>query len=234
MTKRTRTWTFLFAIAIGSTGCGDNDSPVAPTRPPQQSGPSQPPQPPPPPQPPMALAVSEVTPRIGSTLGSTSLQIAGTGFQNGARVTFGGVAAFAQLDRRDATGTAIYVDTPPGAAGTFDVVVTNPDGVSASLSQGYTYAPPESFDFNGNWVGQDSELHAQVLITIERNMLVSFGCAGLASNPVVPPVPVRHGEFSLSAGTTVIISGRIVTNGAAIGTINSAPCAGSFRAWKQE
>jgi hypothetical protein len=32
------------------------------------------------------------------------------------------------------------------------VIVTNPGGLEARLSGGYTYEPPESFDINGDWV----------------------------------------------------------------------------------
>jgi hypothetical protein len=50
---------------------------------------------------------------------------------------------------RDST-TILVSGTAAQAAGTIDVIVTNPGGLEARLSGGYTYEPPESFDINGD------------------------------------------------------------------------------------
>jgi hypothetical protein len=44
--------------------------------------------------------------------------------------------------------TTIHLSTPAHAAGTVDVVVTNSGSHADRLTGGYTYASPESFDFN--------------------------------------------------------------------------------------
>lgn len=65
--------------------------------------------------------------------------LTGTGFLPGAVVTFGGVPGtdVAVLD----SSTRLSVVTPAHAAGTVDVVVTNSDGRSATLTEGYLFQP---------------------------------------------------------------------------------------------
>ena len=67
--------------------------------------------------------------------------ISGTGFATGASVTFGGVAATGVTVVNTTTITAI---TPAGSPGSVTVVVTNLDGLGASLGAAFTYlqAPP--------------------------------------------------------------------------------------------
>ena len=81
--------------------------------------------------------VTAITPNSESGNGGTSVTITGTGFSAGATVQLGGVAASNVVA---ASSTAITATTPAHAAGTVDVVVTNPDGQSATLPGGYTYS----------------------------------------------------------------------------------------------
>jgi thermitase len=78
---------------------------------------------------------SAVAPASGSASGSTTATIRGDYFQSGARVTFSGTAATVQ----SVTATAITVLTPAHATGTVDIVVTNPDGQTGTLTGAYTY-----------------------------------------------------------------------------------------------
>lgn len=86
-----------------------------------------------------APTLSSVTPNTGTTAGGTSVALAGTGFVTGATVTFGGVAATSVAV---ASPTSITATTPARAAGSVNVVVTNPDGQSSTLAGGYTYGTP--------------------------------------------------------------------------------------------
>jgi len=45
--------------------------------------------------------------------------------------------------------TTILVTTAARAAGTVEIIVSNPDGQVGMLSGAYRYASPQSFDFNG-------------------------------------------------------------------------------------
>jgi glucose/arabinose dehydrogenase len=84
------------------------------------------------------LSLVAVTPFAGSARGGTTIGIAGSGFLPGASVAFGEVSAAAVTFVDAAT---LEVVTPPHAAGTVNVVVTNPGGESATLAGAYSFEP---------------------------------------------------------------------------------------------
>ncbi len=91
---------------------------------------------------PMAPAptITRISPDNGP-IGGMSATITGTGFDQYASVTIGGITA----NRLGTpTSTEIRIAVPPGMGGPQDVVVTNSDGQSATLKQGFTYwvTPP--------------------------------------------------------------------------------------------
>jgi hypothetical protein len=96
-------------------------------------------EPAPPPSPGPAIPVS-LLPITGATTGGNTVVIFGSNFAAGLTVTFGGSAAI--VNARDTI--AIAVVTPPHAAGTVDIVVTNPGEVEAVLGAAYTYETPPS------------------------------------------------------------------------------------------
>ena len=79
------------------------------------------------------------TPRTGSTLAPTAVVVTGTGFQAGALVFFGGVPATG-ISLQSNGSLALTV--APQSSSTVDITVTNPDGQSTTLSQGFTFSPP--------------------------------------------------------------------------------------------
>ena len=81
--------------------------------------------PPPPPSP------TSILPTSGSSNGGTSVTITGTGFAAGATVKFGGTAA---TNVAVGSSTSITATTPAHAAGAVDVVVTNSDSQSGTLT----------------------------------------------------------------------------------------------------
>ncbi|HVG20246.1 MAG TPA: IPT/TIG domain-containing protein [Blastocatellia bacterium] len=96
----------------------------------------------PPPNP--APTISSISPGSGSTNGGTSVTITGTGFRSGATVSMGGAAA---TSVNVTSSTSITAITPAHAAGAVNVVVTNSDGQSGNIANGYTYTtstPPPS------------------------------------------------------------------------------------------
>jgi hypothetical protein len=171
--------------------------------------------------PPEAPLIDVISPDTGSTGGSTPLKISGSGFQPGAVVFIDGIAISAfVLDCH-----TIYACTPPHDAGRVDVVVANPDALSAWMTGAYTYAPPHAFDFNGDWIGVAGAEHQMELrFSIRDNTLLSVSCG--TSGPVTfSPAPVvEFGQFSAVREDGVGISGRIVSATEAIGTINLEPC----------
>jgi hypothetical protein len=80
--------------------------------------------------------IVSVTPATGLTNGGTTVTILGTGFATGATVNFGGLPA-SSVDVINATNLAAV--TPPSVQGTVNVVLTNADGLSATLTSAFTY-----------------------------------------------------------------------------------------------
>ena len=174
------------------------------------------------------LSIATVQPSSGSTGGGTSIIITGSGFRSSPSVTLGDerVTAYA------ANSTTLYATTPGHAAGAVDVVVSWPSGESTTRPGGFTFAPPQSFDFNGTWVGyalahppisgQVRPLHSDMdmRFTVENNIVTSFTCGG--SDLVFTPAAVSNGEFSLAAEKP--ITGRIVAANETTGTINTTAC----------
>lgn len=89
------------------------------------------------------LAVTEVVPTAGPVEGGTPAVVKGAGFVAGAKVLFGEVeAADAVVE-----GSGIITCTvPPGAEGTVDVAVRNPDGESFTLEGAFTYVDETPLD----------------------------------------------------------------------------------------
>jgi hypothetical protein len=84
-----------------------------------------------------APTISSIAPNSGSSAGGTVVTISGTGF-SGSTVKFGGTSATGV----SVTSTAITATTPAHATGKVDVVVTNGDNQTATLTQGFTYTAP--------------------------------------------------------------------------------------------
>jgi len=76
-----------------------------------------------------------VSPTSGPPAGGTTVTLTGTGFQSGATVVMGGVAASVT----SVTSTRIVAVTPAHAAGPVAVTVTNPDATSATAANAFTY-----------------------------------------------------------------------------------------------
>ena len=106
----------------------------------------------PPPQP--SPTLSSVSPSSGTTSGGTSVTITGSNFASGATVRFDATAA---TNVNVVSSTTITAVAPAHAAGAVNVTITNPSGLSGTLSGGYTYTAPASSetilledDFNDN------------------------------------------------------------------------------------
>lgn len=87
--------------------------------------------------------IESISPNEGPETGGTTITITGTNFKEGATVTIGGNSAKSVTV---ASKTQITAVTPPGKVGPADVVVTNPNQLSATLSGGFTYTdatPPK-------------------------------------------------------------------------------------------
>jgi glucose/arabinose dehydrogenase len=86
-----------------------------------------------------APTVISINPNTGVTTGGTAVTITGTGFIAGATVSVGGTAATGVAV---VNSTTITASTPAHAAGAVNVVVTNTDAKTGTLTNGYTYTAP--------------------------------------------------------------------------------------------
>lgn len=83
-----------------------------------------------------APTFTSITPVSGTTAGSTTVTITGTGFTGATAVTFGNTPATSFVVVDDSTITAV---TPAKAVGAFDVVVTTPGGIATGTGA-YSYS----------------------------------------------------------------------------------------------
>jgi hypothetical protein len=98
------------------------------------------------PPPPSVFAIA---PNNGSILGGTAVTITGASFVNGATVSIGGVAA---TGVSFVNATTLTATTGAHATGTVNVVVTNPDAQTGTLTNGYSYTPvPSRSNTNGDY-----------------------------------------------------------------------------------
>lgn len=82
---------------------------------------------------------TSVTPAMGLVAGGDTVTISGSNFRNGATVKFGGVAATGVTYVNATTLTAI---APAHSLGKVDVMITNDDGQTSTLPNGYRYVSP--------------------------------------------------------------------------------------------
>ena len=113
----------LLFLALLLSGCGGGT-----TSPNSPNPPSNP-----------APTVTSITPGSGVATGGTAVTITGTGFLAGATVSFGGTAATGVTL---VSSTSITATAPAHAAGAVNLVVTNTDAQSGTLTSGYTYTAP--------------------------------------------------------------------------------------------
>ncbi|MEP6916492.1 MAG: IPT/TIG domain-containing protein [Acidobacteriota bacterium] len=222
-----RAWWRLLLVVLSFTGahCGSSTPPIPgspSTIPPAAPQPNPPaaPQPAPPvtrTQP----SVTRITPSIGSTGGETWGTLTGAGFVTGTTLHLGEAATIAVMS--DST-TILFWTKGPHAAGSVDVVVTNPGGLTATLASAFTFASPETFDLNGDWLahaGPDYEI--DMGFTIRNNALVSLSC-GTSVVTLPSPVGVGGGSFSLVLDGVGTVSARLVSPSTAAGTIDVEGC----------
>jgi hypothetical protein len=210
---------FTLALAMLACGCGRDQDPPAQSATAPSGTAATPSQPAPVLGPPPVL--TSISTNVGSTEGGVLIWVDGTGFTN-VTLTIAGVRAYSGPV---AYPTSFLTAAPPGVAGPADVVLTNADGQSSTLKNGFTYLPPSSFDFNGDWGGMTGWVHElQMSFSIRNNTLVSASCGG-SPNLVPTPVPVVNGSFSVTADNS--FSGRIVGVGAASGSISGPSVCGS-------
>jgi hypothetical protein len=158
-----------------------------------------------------APTVTSITPNTGTANGGTAVTLTGTGFLAGATVKLGGTAATGVTV---VNSTSITATTPAHAAGAVNVVVTNSDTQSGTLSNGYSYTTSTG----GGTIGF-VQVNAATPQTPAGAVLLSYGVAQTAGNlnlvvvgwndttSTVSSVSDSRGNTYTQAGTTVTGTG---------------------------
>jgi plastocyanin len=156
--------------------------------------------------------LTSITPNTGSTAGGTVITIIGSGFVNGATVTIGGLPA---TEVNVGSSTSITAKTPVGpatqqAGQPRDVVVTNPDGLSDTLTQAFTYfVPPLSIATISPAVG--GTLGGSVVtitgtgFTTGVNSSVTFGGVAAPNVTIVDAITLQATTPPHAVGTVDIV-----------------------------
>lgn len=113
---------------------------------------------PPPPPPPSGMSIVALN-RQGSPLeGNELILIVGNLLDPAATVTFGGVPALSSGPDTITHTSGLLAVTPPHETGYVDVVVTNPDGTSATFPQFRYYPPPVIDSFSPGAVARGDSI----------------------------------------------------------------------------
>ena len=128
------------------------------------------------------LSVGSVSPSTGPATGGTEVKIYGTNFKEGATVTIGGNDAINPVVDPDAA-MFITAVTPPRVGDPVDVVVTNPDGESATLEDGFMYIPTGDISADGIVSAYDATLILQYVV----GLITEFPADRLTSPSEVIP-----------------------------------------------
>jgi IPT/TIG domain-containing protein len=162
-------------------------------------------------------AIIDIAPASGPNSGGTTLGVTGANFLPGATLTIGGLSATNVIVATDRTLSAT---TPPGpfdigANAARDVVITNPDGTSATRSAGFTWTLPAP---------AVSSIVPNAALPKGGSQVTIFG-AGLTT---ALPVSVTFGGV---AGTNVQVIGptslTVTVPAHAVGTVNVVLTVGS-------
>ncbi|HXH47937.1 MAG TPA: IPT/TIG domain-containing protein, partial [Terriglobia bacterium] len=92
-------------------------------------------------------SLTSISPNTGPVTGGTTVTILGSGFQSGARVTFGGIAAASVTL---VSSTQVQAVSPVSPAGTVTIAVTNPDSQSGTLDSSFTYYHTVGLSWTGS------------------------------------------------------------------------------------
>ncbi len=80
--------------------------------------------------------ISAITPNNGKLAGGTTITLTGSGFITGATVTIGGSAC---TSSNVSSSTSMTCITPAKSAGSYNLLLTNPDTQSVTVASGFTY-----------------------------------------------------------------------------------------------
>lgn len=173
------------AFLMVSTSCGEG--PVSAAGGPQQAG---------------VPVVTSIVPNTGPLTGGTEVRLLGSGFESGASVKFGDIAA---ASVRVVSSSQIRAVTPSAAAGTVSVTVTNPDSKSGSLPAAFAFFHTVTL----SWAASASRVAGyQIYRSLTPGGPYTRLNHGLVAGTTYTDNNVQPGETIFYVATAVGISGR--------------------------
>jgi hypothetical protein len=178
---------------------------------------------------PPAPSVTSLAPGLGSTGGGAVLKITGASLATVSRtgtttvtVMLGGIPV--EASNAAGGGTVLYAVAPAHEAGTVDLVVTDARGRTAVLSSAFTYASPESFEFDGEWYQFLGDYHDIFFgFKVVEGALASITCGNLTL-ALSPPMSIRRGEFAYRGEDGISATARIVAETQVRASVKAGPC----------
>ncbi len=150
------------------------------------------------------LVVTSINPNSDTQLGGTSVTISGSDFQSGSTVTFGDSTATDIVVISSGTITAV---TPAHPAGTVDVIVTNPSGLSDTLSSGLTFLSHPEVTFINPSSGTELGGTSVTIVggNFQSGLTVTFGDSSATDIVVVSSTIITAKTSLYPAGTVDVI-----------------------------
>lgn len=146
-----------------------------------------------------SVAITSVTPSFGPAAGGTAVTIEGSGFVAGTTASFGG----SMLASPVIAPTSMSGTTAAHAVGAVSVVVSNPDGSTATLQRAYTYTTPTPGNGDVNADGVVDAIDIVYLV----NFLFAGGAAPIGSGDV-------NGDTFVNVGDVLYLVNFVFANGA--------------------
>ena len=125
---------------------------------------------------------------------------------------------------RDST-TIQFANSGAHAAGSVDIIVTNPGGLAATLARGYTYSTGDAFDANGEWIAHTdghNDYVTDMRFTVKNNTLVSLSCGTPVTMPTT--LSMQNGAFSFEGADGLTMSGMLASTTTSYGQVNAPGC----------
>lgn len=153
--------------------------------------------------------IGGITPQSGDSNGGTAVTITGTGFQPGASASLGGspLANLAVVDSAILTG-----DTPALAAGTYALIVTNPDGQSDTLGGAFTVTQAPQGLSAGDLAPKgspDGALNTADLLVLQR-LVLGQDTPNSYEQLVGDVAPLNSPDGQLNAGDLLVLQRAIL------------------------
>jgi len=150
--------------------------------------------------------IDSVEPSIGEVAGGTAISIGGNYFVDGAAVTIGGNPA---VDVAFVSATTITAKTPSDSSGDVDVIVTNPDTQSGTLTDGFTYIPLPTVTAVSPDFGPT---HGGTRVTITGNDFVEGAIVTIGGNDATDVVVLTTKIFAKTPAGSAGLTDVVVNN----------------------